>query len=72
VQVEFQAADAIAEGSKEVDPASLTSWSGTVSIANGKQFLRWRITFDITADGSNLTPTTRLPMAESIQVHAEF
>ncbi|MBL8843746.1 MAG: hypothetical protein JNL90_19650 [Planctomycetes bacterium] len=72
VKVEFQGADAIVEGSKEVDPASLTSWSSDVTVANGKQFLRWRITFDTTFDGSPLTPNTRRPIVERIEVHAEF
>ncbi len=72
VRVEFQAADAIAPGSKEVDPATLTAWSGDVAIGNGRQFLRWRITFDVTADGSALTPWSRRPIVERIEVGAEF
>jgi hypothetical protein len=72
VKVEFQGADALAEGSKEIDPATQTAWSGQVSIASGKQFLRWRVTFDLTADGSSLTPATRRPIVEQIRVHAAF
>jgi len=72
VRVEFQGADAIAPGSKEVDPATLTPWSGNVAIASGRQFLRWRITFDLTADGSALMPRSRRPIVERIEVHAEF
>lgn len=72
IKVEFQGADSIVDGSKEVDPASLTAWSSNVAIANGRQFLRWRITFDTTADNSQLSIHTRLPAVESIQVRAEF
>jgi hypothetical protein len=72
IRVEFQGADAVAPGSKEVDPATLSDWSGNVAIANGRQFLRWRITFDLTADGSELLPETRRPIVERIEVHAEF
>jgi hypothetical protein len=72
VRVEFQGANAIVEGSKEVDPATLTAWSASPSVADGRQFLRWRITFDLTADGSVLTTDVRLPMVERIQVPAEF
>ncbi|MBL8841403.1 MAG: hypothetical protein JNL90_07730 [Planctomycetes bacterium] len=72
IKVEFQGADAIVEGSKEVDPASLTAWSSLVSVANGKQFIRWRITFDTTADSSTLSTSTRLPMVERLEIHAEF
>jgi len=72
VKVEFQGANPIVEGSKEVDPATLTNWSPTPSVASGRQFLRWRITLDVTADGSALSPSTRLPIVESIQVDAQF
>ena len=72
VKVEFQGADALAEGSKEIDPATQTAWSNKVSIASGKQFLRWRITFDLTADGSVLSPSSRRPIVERIQVHVDF
>ena len=72
VKVEFQGADALAEGSKEIDPATQTAWSNSVSIADGRQFLRWRVTFDLTADGSSLSPSSRRPIVERIQVHTEF
>ncbi|MBM4015147.1 MAG: hypothetical protein FJ293_09325 [Planctomycetes bacterium] len=72
VRVEFQGADALAEGSKEIDPATQTAWSGSVSIASGKQFLRWRVTFDLTADASVLSPSSRRPIVERIQVHVDF
>jgi hypothetical protein len=72
VKVEFQGADALVEGSKEVDPATLTAWTPDVSVTSGRQFLRWRITFDTTADGSSLTPSTRRPIVERVQVHADF
>jgi hypothetical protein len=72
VRVEFQGGDAIVRGSKEVDPASLTGWSADVGVASGRQFLRWRITFDTTADGADLSILTRRPVVERIRVRAEF
>jgi hypothetical protein len=72
VKVEFQGADAIVEGSKEVDPATLTTWSPDVTTASGRQFIRWRVTFDTTADGSPLTPATRRPIVERVEIHADF
>ncbi len=72
LKVEFQGADAIVEGSKEVDPATLTAWSSNVAVANGHQFLRWRITFDTTFDGSTLTPTTPRPIVERLEIHTDF
>jgi hypothetical protein len=72
VRVEFQGANAVVEGSKEVDPGSLTPWSGSPSVADAHQFLRWRVTFDITADGSQLAPTTRRPVVQRVSVHADF
>jgi hypothetical protein len=72
VRIEFQGGNAVVEGSKEVDPATLTPWSGTPTIADGMQFLRWRITFDITADGSDLTAHSRRPVVLQLGVDAEF
>jgi len=72
IKVEFQGANAIVDGSKEVDPGSLTMWSPTPSIADAHQFLRWRITFDVTADGSQLTPSTRLPSVQRVRVRGSF
>jgi hypothetical protein len=73
VQVEFQGANAAVEGSKEIDPGSITLWSGTVAVANGMQFIRWRITFDLTArPGDVLTPDTPKPVVQSIQIHSQF
>ncbi|MBL8842806.1 MAG: hypothetical protein JNL90_14910 [Planctomycetes bacterium] len=72
VQIEFQGADAIVPGSKEIDPATLTAWSGDVAIASGRQFLRWRVTFDLAADGSDLTLRSRRPALEQLQLHADY
>ena len=73
IKVEFQGANAITEGSKEVDPATITSWATFPSIADGLQFIRWRITFDLTAKTSDpLSPETPRPTVQSIRVHAQF
>ena len=72
IHVEFQGANAMAPGSKEVDAATLTAWSASPEIANGLQFLRYRITFDVTADGSALAADVRLPTVQNIKVRARF
>jgi hypothetical protein len=72
VIVEFQGADAVAEGSKEVDPATVTEWVGDPSVADGMQFIRYRIKFDITADDSELEVTTPRPSVQRIAIDAEF
>ncbi len=73
VRVEFQGANAIVEGSKEVDPSSTTIWSGSSSVASGCQFVRWRITFDLTANTNDpLTPDTPRPTVQKIQIHAQY
>jgi hypothetical protein len=73
IKVEFQGANAIAEGSKEADPASFTNWSASPSIADGMQFIRWRISFDLTANTSDpLGPDTPRPTVQSIQIPAQF
>ena len=73
VKVEFQGASAVVEGSKEIDPASTTNWSPTAAVADGMQFLRWRITFDLTAaPGSTLSPESPRPTVQSIQVQVGF
>lgn len=72
VRIEFQGARALAEGSKEIDPASLTAWSADVGVASGHSFVRWRVTFDLAADGGDLTQRTRRPLVERLQLHADF
>ncbi len=73
VTVEFEGADAVRPGSKEIDPESLTGWGPSPSVANGKQFLRYRITFDVTArEGDELHPDTPRPTVQSLSIRAEF
>jgi hypothetical protein len=73
VKVEFEGANAVVEGSKETDPATITLWSPTPAVANGMQFLRWRITFNLAAaPGSTLSPDSPRPTIQSISVPAEF
>ena len=63
---------ALAEGSKEVDPDSFTDWGADPVAFAGYQFLRYRITFDIAADGSDLEPDSRRPVVNSIRILSEF
>ena len=73
VKVEFQGASAIVAGSKEIDPASVTSWSTSPTIADGLQFIRWRITFDLTAHTSDpISADTPRPAVQSIRIPARF
>ncbi len=70
VVVEFQAADAVAEGSKEVDPGSLTEWRPQPP--SGKQFLRYRIVFDIATKNQTVTSLSPRPIVDSLSVFLEF
>ncbi len=73
VTVEFQGAEALTPGSKEIDPESKTEWSPLVSMANGKQFVRYRIRFDLTArEEDELEPEIALPTVQEISIRAEF
>ncbi len=72
VTVEFQGAQGLSPGSKEIDPESVTDWAPSPGVANGMQFLRYRILFDLTAGGGELSPTTPRPTVQSITIRAEF
>jgi len=61
VKVEYQGADAMAPGSKDVDPNTLTSWSPDPAVADGRQFLRWRVVFDLSVDDTAIGPSTPRP-----------
>ena len=72
IQVEFQGAQAMAPGSREIDPASVSGWSPSPGVANGMQFLRYRVTFDVAADGQPLAILPRRPIVQDIKIRAEF
>ncbi len=71
ITVEFQGANALVPGSKEIDRHTWTEWSATPSIANGMQFLRYRVTFDI-ALNDVLTETSPRPSVQRLWIRAEF
>ena len=72
VQVLFQGARAIAEGSKEVDVDTITDWTPDPTELNSMQFLRYRITFDIAADKSRLRADAPRPAVQSMNVRTRF
>ena len=73
IQMEFQGASAVAPGSKEVDPGSLTAWGAAPSVANGLQFLRWRVQFDLAATpGSTVGPDTPRPAVQALRIRATY
>lgn len=71
VWIEFQGADAIAPGSKEVG-SSGTAWSPDPGVAQGRQFVRFRVRFDVATDGSQITAATRKPAVLELRVDLEF
>ncbi|MFO0982755.1 MAG: Ig-like domain-containing protein [Planctomycetota bacterium] len=76
VRVEFQAGDAVEPGSKEVAESSITPWSNVIDVANGHQFMRYRITFNI-ADfvkhpGAQLSPDSRLATVRFAKMPFDF
>ncbi|MEW6746651.1 MAG: Ig-like domain-containing protein [Planctomycetota bacterium] len=78
VRIEFQAADALVPGSKEVDSASIVPgpgiWSPDIHIADGHQFVRYRVVFNIAdvEQGYNLGPERRRPVMRFIRLPFEF
>ncbi len=71
VKVEFQGAQAIAEGSKEIGPR--TEWTSQIQTLNHHQFLRYRITLNIETDEERSPAlNTPFPTVQSISVHVEF
>jgi hypothetical protein len=72
VYIEFQAADAVVEGSKEVDPASLSLWSPSIEVADGRQFVRFRVTFDLTHNGGEVNNRTRRPIMKDLRLLYRF
>ncbi len=70
--IEFQAADAIAEGSKEVDPETITNWNASITVADGRQFVRFRVTFDLTANGGQISSRIRRPVFKNLELGFQF
>ncbi|MEW6743102.1 MAG: hypothetical protein AB1486_10110 [Planctomycetota bacterium] len=59
VRILFQAARARSDDSGEVDPSTVTAWSPSIDVADGHQFLRFRVILDIARggySGHKLTP----------------
>ncbi|MEW6747591.1 MAG: hypothetical protein AB1486_33080 [Planctomycetota bacterium] len=78
VVIEFQGADAVLPGSKEVDPTSIVPapgvWSPDISIADGHQFIRYRVTFNIADSdrGYTLDPPKRRPVMRFLELPFDF
>ena len=72
VQVLFQGADAIVPGSKEVDPDTVTPWSPDASIADALQFLRYKVVFDVAADGSDPSVRSPRPAVQWVSIRSDF
>jgi hypothetical protein len=72
IRIEFQGADAIAPGSREVEPTSISPWTASPDVANGRQFLRWRVLFHVATDGQPITGDTRRPVLRDLRVSYEF
>jgi hypothetical protein len=74
VKVEFQAGDADVPGSKDV--GAVTDWSPIIDIANGHQFVRYRVTFNIADVNKNpsaqLSPDSRLSAVRFIKLPFDF
>jgi hypothetical protein len=72
VFIHFQAADALSEGSKEVDPLTITPWDASPAVANNKQFIRYRITFNVSKNGETISDQTRRPVVQRLRLDFEF
>ena len=72
VQVLFQGGDPVVPGSKEVDIKTMTTWEPDIEIASGLQFVRYKIVFDIAADGNPVHPESPRPAVQWISLDSEF
>lgn len=72
VIIEFQAAPALTPGSREVDLAAATAWTPDVTQVAGHQFVRWRITFDVAAQGQQIDASTKYVACQRFRLDFEF
>ncbi len=72
VRIQFQGADAIRPGSGQVDPATMTDWVASASLLSGHQFLRFRVTFDISANGQGPSLRSRRPAVTELWIDVEL
>ena len=78
MRFEFQAANAIAPGSKEVDPKTVIPapdrWTSDIRVANGRQFIRYRVIFHIDEEGmgEGLSINSSKPTLRWLKLPFEF
>jgi hypothetical protein len=73
VFIEFQGADALAEGSREVDVKNASSWHPDPGfVGNGRQFIRWRVRFDVAVDGQPISASTKRPVVQDLRLDFQF
>jgi hypothetical protein len=72
VVIEFQAGDAIVPGSREVDEPNATSWTPDWTLVEKRQFVRWRVTFDVAATGQPISDSTKHPVMQYFHLDFDF
>ncbi len=72
IRIEFQGGHPLREGGREVDPESMTDWHADASIADGHQFIRFRVTFDVGNSDEPLSRLTPIPTLQWIRIRTEF
>lgn len=72
VTIEFQAADAVAPGSREVDEANASAWTADWTQIGGRQFVRWRVTFHLAEAGQPLTEASKRPVLQRLSLDFDF
>lgn len=73
VAIQFQATDALVPGSKIPDesPAVMSEWTWDPSCLSGRQFVRFRIRFDI-ARGGLLSPQSSRPQVNFVRMRIRY
>ncbi|MEW6744330.1 MAG: hypothetical protein AB1486_16370 [Planctomycetota bacterium] len=74
VRIEFQAALPLPSDPDVVDPTTLTPWSGSIAVADGHPFLRFRVTINIAREdrGYQVGPGLRIPAIQAMRLRFEF
>jgi hypothetical protein len=73
VAIQFQGTDAVVPGSKvpDPDPAKMTDWTADLSNLSGKQFVRYRIRFNV-AKGTEVSPNNLKPQVSKVRLRFRF
>jgi hypothetical protein len=73
VAIQFQGTEAVIPGAKvpSVAPGALTDWTWDLASLSGKQFVRFRVRFDV-AKGGDMTPKSPKPQVNKVRLRLRY